>query len=317
MKLSEVFQRETPSTQFIVSNDFMDTFYVEDEAMLSPLLFGNSEPGQPYIDAILDHTASILSVDITAYKEEYESGTVAVVSIPRGGVPVGVATKEILEWARTELHLSDLNPILVESNEKTDKANLFPAEVDFDAANTLILADGVVGTGSTIIRHMEQIPEGWQGTVKIVNNIAAQKGIDLIAEFAAQRRQKVKFITGKIYPEEECDYVDVGEGKLVYFVGMNDDVPDFGDHVSAVGMTTLSSGPIHSALGTITFDDVANEDGLGITEGTATISKPDDVNTPVDQNKIPPASNENDAGEGGLTKRNASGTNGPKFGGPN
>jgi len=201
----------------------MTTYIIDDPGTYAPLLHDRTPEGPAYYNAVMEHTAAVLAHP--GLIADAPGARVAIVDVPRGGVPVGEAAAKALSAA-------GLNVTHASSQEKTDRDNLFPPAIDFSQTDVLVLADGIIGAGTTIIRHLAQIPADWKGEVRIVNNAAAQLGLDNIRAFAATQGREIRVVTGRVYAEEECAVVRFGD-KEVYFVGKDDGIPDFGDKVSA------------------------------------------------------------------------------------
>ncbi|GEM_PF-1529232 len=198
---------------------------VIDEPGLYAELLGDKTPaGQAYWDAVFDHAKQITSVAFNLAASGMPA-RIGVIDIPRGGVPAGLGVVTALADKFEHIEITN-----VSSRIKTDPANLYPEDF-FDDIDMLVIADGIVATGGTILRHLEQIPEEWSGAVVVLGNAMARLGIDNINSYARENDLKIRIVTGHVYPESQCAYVDVG-GKQVYFVGGDDGIPDFGEKVS-------------------------------------------------------------------------------------
>jgi len=199
-----------------------------------PLVFNNVASGVGYSQAVVHHAEYITAAHLLDQEGLKEQDRIAIVPVPRGGIPVGLAVMDVLMNVKTQLGLSEVVPSLHISQEKHDRDNLFPTSIDFDNVDTLMIVDGIVGTGNTFIRHLEQIPEDWSGAVTFISNASAQMGIDEVKKFTMDKPYDIHYITGKVYPYEECKWVKM-DGKDVYFVGMDEGIPDFGEYVSPDG----------------------------------------------------------------------------------
>ena len=148
-----------------------------------------------------------------------------VISFPRGGVATGVGVKRAFRQIKhqfrtlpfTEEGLSQDLPI-PELKEKTD----------------LILVDGVIATGSTLLSYLTLILERypkWQGKLFIISNMAAEFGIANLRKFSQNRGLELSCLaTGYLVPPEECIWKEI-DGKRLYFVGVSQRIGDFGDMV--------------------------------------------------------------------------------------
>lgn len=159
-------------------------------------------------------------------------GNAGIVSIPRGGVPTATG----LNQACNELGLPSAQHC---SQIKTAPDSLFQPDM-FSHISTLIIADGVIGTGKTICNHLAQVPAEWKGRVAVFSNAASKLGLKAIRKFAVNHvAQPVVGVAGHVFQDDECEWVDC-DGKEVYFIGYNKSrgldfqLPDFGDHISVV-----------------------------------------------------------------------------------
>lgn len=197
-------------------------------ASFDQLCHGNVPQGPVYHQAIVDH-ARELTLLHTAANQNLSSESIAVLYVPRGGLPTG-------EGVVSGLRGQCKSAFLTASNIKTQPAQLYPAGV-FDQASTLVIADGIIGTGKTIVDHLQQIPSDWKGKVEVVSNAASALGLKTIWTYATTMPQPVTCVTGRILMDDECEWVDFPNNKKVYFVGYNKarnldyKLPDFGDHI--------------------------------------------------------------------------------------
>lgn len=157
-------------------------------------------------------------------------GSAGIVSIPRGGVPTATGLNQACNEAGlpSAQHCSQI---------KTAPDALFQPDM-FSHISTLIIADGVIGTGKTICNHLAQVPAEWKGRVAVFSNAASKLGLKAIRKFAVNHMpQSVVGVAGHVFQDDECEWVDCG-GKEVYFIGYNKSrgldfqLPDFGDHIS-------------------------------------------------------------------------------------
>lgn len=205
---------------------------VEENELLEDLLHERIKPGGEYSEAVQRHTHFLTGVFMLEASGFSDYENAAIVGIPRGGIPVAMAVMSTMDAIKTRLDVASLSPAMYISQTKSNPDNLFPTNLHFETADTLILADGIIGTGKTIVDHMEQIPADWHGHVQVISNVTAQLGVDAITKAAEGKSFQTTLVTGKVYPEDECRWVEVDGGKNVYFVGADDGIPDFGDHVT-------------------------------------------------------------------------------------
>lgn len=196
------------------------------------LCFGNTGPGPDYGQAVRKHSAELAGAYLQDFPQLLQGNT-TIISIPRGGVLTAQGLQEVFQTSAAAP--SSVN--IVTSHIKTAGASLL-RDVDFGDTSTLIICDGVIGTGKTIVDHMKAIPPSWQGIVHVFANAASALGLKTITQHAAQIPQDVSITAGRVFADDECEWVNCG-GKNVYFVGYNAakgldyKLPDFGDHISA------------------------------------------------------------------------------------
>ena len=196
------------------------------------LCFGRTSAGPAYGEAVRKHSVELGEAYLQDFPHAVKNDTV-IVSIPRGGVLTAQGLKEV--FTQSAAPGASIN--LVASRIKTAGQPLLQ-DVKFDDTSTLVICDGVVGTGKTIVDHMKAIPASWQGVVHVFANAASAMGLQAIATHAAQMPQDVSITAGRVFADDECEWVNCG-GKNVYFVGYNSakgldyKLPDFGDHISA------------------------------------------------------------------------------------
>ncbi|MCA9837040.1 MAG: hypothetical protein KC422_08995 [Trueperaceae bacterium] len=146
-----------------------------------------------------------------------------VISFPRGGVATGVGVKRAFKGIKHQFttlpfgkHGLDQTLPLVDLDEKTD----------------LILVDGVIATGSTLIRYLQLVREKnphWQGRLFIISNMAAEFGYETLIGFCKEYGLELCCLaTGYLVPPTECIWKEIG-GKRIYFVGVSQSIGDFGD----------------------------------------------------------------------------------------
>lgn len=208
---------------------FKSPIYSYELNSFNNLCFGNMSGGASYSAAIREHTIEAANVHFEKLPQTTAAPT-AIISIPRGGVPTALAMHEAFTKASTQ-------PLqVIHSQIKTQPDNLL-ANADLNDCQQLIIVDGIIGTGSTIVNHMKAIPDNWKGTVQVFANAAAALGLKKIQEHAETMDNPVHIAVGKVFPDEECEWVNC-DGKQVYFVGYNSakqidyKLPDFGDHIN-------------------------------------------------------------------------------------
>lgn len=159
-------------------------------------------------------------------------GTIGIVAVPRGGIPTGNGLTSAFNKAGMGNMLKRQDSEIKANPDKLYKKGLF------SSVNTLVIADGIIGTGKTICDHLKQVPKDWNGMITVFANAASKMGIESVGEYAKKHiQQKVGGVTGRVFSDDECDWVDCG-GKNVYFIGYNEDkkidykLPDFGDHIN-------------------------------------------------------------------------------------
>lgn len=194
------------------------------------LCHGNVPAGQQYYDAVKSHSKAMGQSYLTQNADQISDNTV-ILYIPRGGEPTGKGLRDaFLEAAQPK------NIQTRVSQTKTTPNQLYPDDT-FRNASTLIIADGIIGTGKTIVDHLNQIPATWNGRIEIFANAASELGLRTIGAAIASVPQPVHGVIGRIFDDNECEWVDI-PGKKVYFVGYNKargldyQLPDFGDHIN-------------------------------------------------------------------------------------
>lgn len=205
--------------------------YVHTTTSFEALCHDNVPAGDAYNDAIQTHIADVANQQ-AKHDPIVQSGNIGILSIPRGGVP----TAEGLSHKFTSLAKGKSTVELAHSRIKFSN-DLFPDKF-FDDKKTVIIADGVIATGGTIVKHLEQIPASYEGNVYVFANATAQMGRQAISDSAASLQRRVKLVTGRIFTQNECEWFEFPD-KKVYFVGYNTankldyKLPDFGDHIKA------------------------------------------------------------------------------------
>jgi len=223
--ISESFNKKAFYFSTELINDQVSLHTSHNPESYIPLLHDNTAAGPDYFEAVERNCKQTLFNTFVKMQQKIDLDTpVAIVDVPRGGLPLSDAAATVFSKRAFTRSFS--------SQIKTDAQNLFPAELDFTQTKHLVLADGIIGTGSTIVQHLDQIPQDWDGTVYIANNALAELGLEAICNAAEDRKFKMHIMTGRIYSKAECDYITFDNGKTVYFVGMADGIPDFGDKVT-------------------------------------------------------------------------------------
>lgn len=190
------------------------------------LCFDKTPSGAPYREAIKRHTVDLATAYMADHPDMLARSPVAVVGVPRGGLATAEGLREI--FSLKARHPGQV--VLAESRIKQQAGSLYPEGL-FERSSTLVIADGIIATGKTIIDHLRQVPPAWKGVVTVFANAAARMGIENIAQQAEQMPQDVKSAFGRVFEDSECKWVDLA-GKKVYFVGMDCNIPDFGDHIA-------------------------------------------------------------------------------------
>ena len=160
----------------------------------------------------------------TALLEQFKFNTPTLISFPRGGVATGLACQ--LAFREQEHHF-----FTFPFGETGMKENL-AVPPSISATSDVVLVDGVIATGSTLMNYLEKIirsVKGWQGRLFVISNMAAERGINTIKTYSQTRGVPLACIaTGWLIPAEECEW-KVLDGKRVYFVGVKESIGDFGD----------------------------------------------------------------------------------------
>lgn len=193
------------------------------------LCHDNVAAGQAYETAIHEHTSEVFA---SFLKEQNSSSlqNTGILSVPRGGVPTGVGLSKCFNQASMHSHMAHLAESSIKHSD-----DLYPSGF-FDEKDTIIIADGIIGTGTTIIRHLEQIPEDWQGKTIVFANATSELGIENIEKAAKELGRSTQLVTGRVFNHDECQWFEFPD-KKVYFVGFNDargvdyKLPDFGDQI--------------------------------------------------------------------------------------
>lgn len=204
---------------------------ITDRECLIKLMGNNTTHGRDFADALFEHGRNLTSKAIQDINLPSDP-EVAIVDIPRGGVPLGLAVA-----AEFRDQLGDKSNIRHASSQiKTTPDNLIPDSIRSQYADMLVLVDGVVGSGKTVIDHLKQIDKSQYGSVVLISSISSEYGARSVSQYARENGFNFEHITGLIVPESQCCWQNLG-GKQVYFVGYNPDtgldlgIPDFGDAV--------------------------------------------------------------------------------------
>lgn len=155
---------------------------------------------------------------------------VIVIGIPRGGAPFGVGANQHL--TRLEIHNT------LHFSNSGERRNQMEGRINFDVpvdTTDIVITDGVIGAGSEIIAHLKdllgKLPVDWQGKITILSGLAADMGLNSIAQFMRQRAiNNGNLVTGRIYRESgQFSYKGwqtIGD-RRVFTIG----VGDFGSRV--------------------------------------------------------------------------------------
>lgn len=206
-------------------NNNLGCIVVERES-LQPLMNNKTPFGPLYAQAIKSH-ASDVAFAISPILKQADVHHIAVVDIPRGGLPVGQALKATLPAEGFEVAVHH-------SLTKLSPERLYDPSVDWGKYDCLIIADGVIGSGKTIVSHIEQAPARLKDSIIVFSNVTSELGAKVIGERA---ERQIPFVTGMVIPERDCEWVKLDQDKLVYFIGYNKarnvdyNLPDFGDAI--------------------------------------------------------------------------------------
>jgi uracil phosphoribosyltransferase len=191
------------------------------------LINNKTPPGTLYERAVRSHAMDVAAPMAKALARQGIKN-VAIVAIPRGGIPSGHGLK--VACGKEGIHAA-----LIQSRTKTDPDIMYDPWFDWNAYNTLIIADGVIGSGSTINAHLEQAPKPLQERIIVFSNVTSELGLKTVSQSA--RIKPAAFVTGHVIPEAHCEWVTLKSGKEVYFIGYNKErgidynLPDFGDAI--------------------------------------------------------------------------------------
>lgn len=196
------------------------------------LCYGNTPKGSAYRQAVKTHTVFFASAHLADNPAFLPDQMISIIAIPRGGM----ATADGLQEAFSKMTLEPDKIRMIVSQCKTISKDLYPKEI-FEKTTSLVIADGIIGTGKTVIDHLKEIPREWKGTITIFANAAAEIGIESIRLHAVSMNQFIKIIVGRLFNEKECDWI-ISSHKKVYSLGYNKEqkvdyqLPDFGDYFS-------------------------------------------------------------------------------------
>jgi MFS transporter, FHS family, glucose/mannose:H+ symporter len=145
-----------------------------------------------------------------------------VIVFPRGGVATGVGAKLALRGF--EHHFFTV---------KMSKGVLHEARLPetIDQKSDVVLVDGIVATGNTLISYLDRLrsQQQWRGRLFVLSNLAAEEGIEALETYAKRHGIEFQIVTGAVIPVQDCAWKELGGGKKVYFVGVKQDIGDFGD----------------------------------------------------------------------------------------
>lgn len=196
------------------------------------------KPGPAFLRAVGDHTRRTLLEAVAEQQLPQGASRIAVVDIPRGAMATSLSTASFLAgyYAGAEVRRYASNIKDIDATAKT----LLPAEMVAWNPDLIVIADGVIASGGSIIRHLEAVAETHQGApqVLVVANVLASQGQKALAESAGNYglHNRFSIVSGLTLPEDQSTWMTFEGGKQVLFVGYNPDqqldlkIPDFGDY---------------------------------------------------------------------------------------
>lgn len=155
--------------------------------------------------------------------------SVLLVDIPRGGLPYGAGIdKSIKNWNGSKVQHLHANSGATKAHEQ----DLLPNTIE-DTVSDLVITDGVIGLGVSIIEIMqhfaEKISPSWSGQVVIVTGSSAIEGIDAI-NAAFNKLQQAGLLTqaklilaaGRVLNTDEHQGVKDNGGRPTIWLGEGD-----------------------------------------------------------------------------------------------
>lgn len=221
MKINQLFSAQATIGNFAGTNCLTIS-----KKSIEDLLYERVPHGPDYHAAIIAHAQDIATDLMPALTFRDQPTKIAIVEIPRGGVPCA-------EGVKLAFDNMGYDTDIISSRCKSDTSALFDADMDWGQYQGVILTDGVIGSGKTIVQHLEQIPEALQEHTIVFANVTSALGARTIAESAPA---KAVLVTGLLLPEEDCQWMQFPD-KSVYFIGYNEErgvdlkLPDFGDAI--------------------------------------------------------------------------------------
>jgi len=159
-------------------------------------------------------------------KTQFQLENPSMIAFPRGGVATGVGARRAF---KNEPFKFKMLPFSQKGLEKERPLPELAEHTD------LILIDGVIATGSTLLSYLENVEKhypNWQGRLFIVSNMAAEVGINNIKKKTKTLGLELSCLaTGYVVPPDECAWKKIAN-KRIYFVGVSKNIGDFGDMMS-------------------------------------------------------------------------------------
>lgn len=220
MKLGSVFEQQT-----LLEFSGLPCLTIE-KPSLENLLNDVTPIGSAYNNAVIQHAYDLAQEILPALFDQNSVSRVAIIDIPRGGVPCA----EGVRMACADLGAQTLS---ISSQCKSDASLLYNPATDWSNIDALILTDGVIGSGETIIKHFEQLPEEHKAKTILLSNVSSELGAKNIGSALGSI---TSLFTGMVIPEADCQWMQFPE-KSVYFIGYNEargidlKLPDFGDAI--------------------------------------------------------------------------------------
>ena len=156
-------------------------------------------------------------------KNQFKLENPSMIAFPRGGVATGVGARRAF---KNEVFKFKMLPF---SKKGLEKERPLP---ELEKHTDLILIDGVIATGSTILSYLASVAKhypDWQGRLFIVSNMAAEVGITNLKNKTQDLGLELTCLaTGYVVPAEECAWKEIDD-KRIYFVGVSKNIGDFGD----------------------------------------------------------------------------------------
>ncbi|MBI3962402.1 MAG: phosphoribosyltransferase [Deinococcus sp.] len=181
--------------------------------------------GEAFRRSVCQHAFAIASTLLQSVRCLNSNPTILV--IPRGGICTGVGVRLALQgrqhnYLTVRLGIDDDQLYSLLQSDPTGTASV-------------VLVDGIIGSGFTINQHLETIwrlREAWHGPLGIICNIASQLGIaNVLRSPRAAGVPEIFLATGTVVPHDDCRWIILRNGKLAYYVGVRQSIGDFGDMV--------------------------------------------------------------------------------------